>query len=249
MNIINNNFTFLAADTLRTKIYLFYLNKNNLLPEKIIYMKSENKFLPGKFTKKINIKNKNFKDFNNKTYSLDGLEKFVNTKNFDEILERKIKIKYIQTNDVNSKNVLEQIKKLNKSVIIFSGFGGSIIGNKLLNTSNFFLHSHGGYLPSYKGSTTNYYSILEKNFIAASTIFLNEKIDKGPILDRQKFFKPKYVSEIDTIIDSAIRSVVLVKSLKKLLGKKKIKLMKNTGISKNYFIIHPILKNFAIIKK
>ena len=41
-----------------------------------------------------------------------------------------------------------------------------------LNIEKKFLHVHGGYLPDYKGSTTNYYSLINENTIGASAIFL-----------------------------------------------------------------------------
>ena len=36
----------------------------------------------------------------------------------------------------------------------------------------------------FKGSTANYYSLLEKNEIAASTLFLNAQIDYGKIMKK-----------------------------------------------------------------
>ena len=67
--------------------------------------------------------------------------------------------------------------------------------------------------------------MLENNFIGASAILLNNKIDAGPILQRTKFKLPKFLNEMDDIIDSVVRSIVLVKCLKKI--KKGIKLILN----------------------
>ena len=50
-----------------------------------------------------------------------------------------------------------------------------------------FLHIHGGYVPAFKGSTTNYYSLLAEGQLGASAIFLTEDLDSGPKLHRQKF--------------------------------------------------------------
>ena len=244
--MLNDNLYFLAADTLRTKVYIFYLIKNNIIPKKIFFLKSNKLFLPGSFKKKILIKNKHLIDFSNNKYSLNGIEKFINSKDFYYKLNQTFNIQYSNTKEINSKNIFSQIKKIKNGTIIFSGFGGSIVGDKLLNTNNLFLHCHGGYLPNFKGSTTNYYSAIKDNSVGASTIFLNEKIDRGPILFRMKFRKPKYMQELDTIADSAARSIVLIKTLKQIIKKNKIKLQSNKSKEDNYFIIHPILKHLAI---
>ena len=47
-----------------------------------------------------------------------------------------------------------------------------LLKEKILDTGKKFLHIHGGYLPDYKGSTTNYYSLINENTIGASAIFL-----------------------------------------------------------------------------
>lgn len=241
-----NNFYFLASDTLRTKIYLYYLIKNKILPKRIFFLRSRKKNLPGSFKKKIVIKNKSILDFDNKFYTFKDLESFLNSKNFFKNIENIVDVKYFNTEDINSRIIYEEIRKLKKNVILFSGFGGSIVKKKLLNTKNFFLHCHGGYLPYFKGSTTNYYCMLENNFIGASAILLNNKIDAGPILQRTKFKLPKFLNEMDDIIDSVVRSIVLVKCLKKIKKGIKINFKSNKNNKKNYFIIHPFLKNLSI---
>lgn len=242
----NDNLFFLAADTLRTKIYIYYLIKNKIVPKKIFFLKSDKLILPGTFKKKILVKNKYLIDFNNNKYSLNGIERFINSSNFYKKLSQTFNIQYFNTKEINSKNIFNQIKKIKNGIFIFSGFGGSIVGNKLLNTNNSFLHCHGGYLPNFKGSTANYYSAIKDNSVGASAIFLNEKIDRGPILFKMKFRKPKYMEELDTIADPAARSIVLIKTLKKIIMKNKIELQSNKSKEDNYFIIHPILKHLAI---
>ena len=63
------------------------------------------------------------------------------------------------------------MEQLNCEVIIYSGYGGGIIGKRLLGIDKKFLHVHGGYLPDYPGSTTNYFSILKEDKVGASAIF------------------------------------------------------------------------------
>ena len=42
-----------------------------------------------------------------------------------------------------------------------------------------------------------FYSIIEKNIFGATSIFLNERIDCGPIIMRKKFSIPKDLSKAD----------------------------------------------------
>ena len=65
---------------------------------------------------------------------------------------------------------------------------------------------HGGYLPKFKGSTTNYYSLIMNNELGSSSLFLNEKIDEGPILIRRKFKIKSKIQDFDSYHDNYLRS-------------------------------------------
>ena len=58
-----------------------------------------------------------------------------------------------------------KLKEAGPEIIIYSGYGGVILKEKVLSQGKKFLHVHGGFLPQYKGSTTNYYSILNEGYI------------------------------------------------------------------------------------
>ena len=93
--------------------------------------------------------------------------------------------------NINSDEIIKIIESRLEQVFIFSGYGGVLLEDRILDTGKKFLHVHGGYLPDYKGSTTNYYSLIDENTIGASAIFLTKEIDCGPILLRKKFLPPK----------------------------------------------------------
>ena len=113
-----------------------------------------------------------------------------------------------------------------------------------------FLHVHGGYLPDYKGSTTNYYTLLAEKSVGASSIFLTLDIDSGPILNRCKFPVPPDALELDHIYDSAARAKVLIQTLKDYQAKGEFSYIKNDKTEKAnlYYIIHPVLKHLAIMR-
>ena len=187
-----NDVAMVAADTTRSKYYLDELIKYELLPKYVLLLLNSNEqMLPG--------------------------QKYNKTKNgIAELLEAHgVQYDFAPNSDINSNEVVKIISDRIESVFIFSGFGGALLRNDILEIGKKFLHVHGGYLPDYKGSTTNYYSLIDDNMLGASSIFLTKEIDCGPILLRKKFPAPKDRTEIDHIYDSEARSEVLVKTLKK----------------------------------
>lgn len=225
------NIGLILTDTARSKVYLAMLDMHKLLPNYIIYLKQnkQSKFKSRKInnTKRINI----------------------NFELSEKLRELPIEYNIINTKDIHDKNVIKILKSRNEKIFIYSGYGGVILKENILSIGKKFLHIHGGYIPNYKGSTTNYYSILEKNKMGASAIFLNEKIDSGPIINRKEFYPPKNKFEIDYFYDSYLRGIILVNILKQYKIKKIIKpktISQNNY--KNYFIIHPVLKHIALLK-
>lgn len=152
--------------------------------------------------------------------------------------------------DMNNPEVLGIIADRPESVFVYSGFGGVLLQKNALSIGKRFLHVHGGYLPDFKGSTTNYYSLLVENTMGASAIFLTEEIDSGPVLHRRKFTPPENRQEIDHIYDSAARAKVLVEVLAKYAetGVWTFELENNHG-GETYYVIHPLLKHLAILAK
>ena len=148
-------------------------------------------------------------------------------------------IKIIKTNNINSKKFEKILTKLNINNFLFSGYPGEIIKNLKILKSYKIFHSHSGDLPSYKGSTTIYYSILNKDKIVCTTIILNHKIDEGEIVYKKNYPYPKK-NTID-FYDYEIRIknfIYYIKSKKKYNFKK--------TVNNNYFYkIHPILRNIA----
>ena len=214
-----------AADTTRTRYYLYQLIKNDLLPGYILLLlNSDKELLPGQ---------------KNSTAETGIIQLLDN-----------IKIKYdiAPNGNINSPEVVSLISSRAEQVFIFSGFGGALLRNNILSIGKKFLHVHGGYLPEYKGSTTNYYSLIDENTIGASSIFLTKEIDCGPVLLRKNFSAPKDRAEIDHIYDSEARSKVLIETLKQHVksGGWDFELESNKG-GETFYIIHPVLKHLAIL--
>ena len=91
------------------------------------------------------------------------------------LIRNGVKYGLASSSDINSEKVVSELAVRPEKVFIFSGYGGVLLKDNLLNIDKKFLHIHGGYLPDYKGSTTNYYSLINENTIGASAIFLNQR--------------------------------------------------------------------------
>jgi methionyl-tRNA formyltransferase len=220
-----NDVAMVAADTTRTKYYIEQLISEKLLPRYILLLlNSDMDLLPG--------------------------QKVSNSDNELIALLKEVNVSYdiAPNSDINSHEVVTMVSNRAESVFIFSGFGGVLLHSNILEVGKKFLHVHGGYLPDYKGSTTNYYSLIDDNTIGASSIFLTHEIDCGPVLLRKKFPAPKVRTEIDHIYDSEARSKVLIETLKNYVesGGWGVELENNRG-GEIFYIIHPVLKHLAIL--
>jgi len=237
-----------AADTSRTRAYFQSLIRHKMLPAYVLVMEaSSTESLPGQFS----ISDRGLDQQSAKMEK----DSCWSEAQFDPALplvpllkEYEIPYEISPSKDINDDRVVEIIFKRPESVFIYSGFGGVLLSKKILTKGKKFLHVHGGYLPAYKGSTTNYYSLLSEKVMGASSIFLSQEIDSGPVLLRRSFPPPRDLTEIDHVFDSAARAKVLLETLEKYIqtGEWNFELPSNTG-GETYYIIHPLLKHIAIL--
>jgi methionyl-tRNA formyltransferase len=220
-----NKIGMIAANTSRTRYYLRELIKHNLKPNYVLVLLNDNeKDLPGQI-------------------GSETVSEIV-----DLLKEENFFFEVSPNGNINSKQIKDLLLTREESTFIYSGFGGEIIKDYILNSGKEFLHIHGGYLPDYKGSTTNYFSLIEENSMGASSIFLTKDIDCGPILKRKKFPAPKDRTKIDHIYDSKVRAKVLIETLQNYVKKGKFDFEFNTNIEgETFYIIHPVLKHLAIL--
>jgi len=236
-----------AADTSRSRVYIQALVWQKMLPSFVLVLgNSHGKDRPGQLSGQ-----------QTTTYSSchSEVDEFWNEANIElskpiqqTLDENDIPHFVSATSDINDPSVIEAVSARPEPIFIYSGFGGVLLGSGILGAGKHFLHVHGGYLPDFKGSTTNYYSLISENSLGASAIFLTEKIDSGPVLLRRKFSPPTDRTEIDHKYDSAARAKVLVELLQKNLktGRWEFEDTDNDG-GETYYIIHPVLKHLAIL--
>ena len=235
----------LAGDTSRSKAYLQSMVRHDVLPKYVIVLDNENTLLPGQ-TDNSTLYAENYQSEKDDCWSEADFD--INLPVIDLLEENNIPFEVVSTSDINSQKVIESIKRRVEKVFIYSGYGGTLLRKEIFSTGKKFLHIHGGYLPNFKGSTTNYYSLIDSNDLGASAIFLTLSIDGGPILWRKRFAPPRCRNAIDHIYDSAARAKVLIETLKHYIDNNDwwSEITSNND-GETYYIIHPVLKHIAIL--
>ena len=228
----------LLANNVRSTAYLQALVNNNLFPSFIILLKNEEKASIGDtlpyFVQSTEVKAKYF----DPTKKIKDLAEFYN-----------IKYKILNVEDINSDELIGELKKSKVKYYVYSGPGGQILKNNILSIGKEFLHVHPGKVPSYRGSTTIYYSIIDKDMCYASAFFLRKNIDAGPFIKEKEFPKPEDGKIIDFIYDPYIRSSLLIDVINEYIEndyKFPMKQQPNHNEG-NYYIIHPVLKHISIL--
>jgi methionyl-tRNA formyltransferase len=234
-----------VADTTRTRAYLCAMVRHGLMPSHVLVLNNPGAaILPGQSSGPLGrIETASMDecwseaDFDTST----PLESFFNDFGID--------YQIAPVRDINDEWVVGRIARRPEHVFVYSGFGGVLLRREVLNTGKRFLHVHGGFLPTYKGSTTNYFSLLAENQMGASAIFLTEDIDSGPILFRRIFPSPAERMQIDHVFDSAARAKVLIDVLRRYRDSRTWQVeMENEG-GETFYVIHPVLKHIAILAR
>jgi methionyl-tRNA formyltransferase len=161
------------------------------------------------------------------------------------------KVDRVLQGDVNHPEVVGRVIAAAPDLILYSGYGGQIVGRNLLSLNIPILHVHSGWLPEFRGSTTLYYHLLKEDYCGVSAIYLREKIDTGPVLLRKKYPKPPVGMDIDYLYDGAIRADLLIEVLQQLNAEGGLSEIseQDSGKAKTYYVIHPVLKHFAFLSR
>jgi methionyl-tRNA formyltransferase len=225
----------LAGNTLRTRAYTQALSHINNINVKGLFLGFKQhecaSYIPNEKT--INYLKKNNISLPN--YGENPISTFKKNEWF---------FKSIDSKDINSEFVLNEIKKMNTDLIIFSGYGGQILNQDHFKSNIPYLHMHPGFLPSERGSTTIYYSILKKKKCSVTAFYMNKEIDAGELICTNHYPIPYKGVNIDYIFDNSIRADCLKTAIDKIHNNVTIKTNEE---STEYYVIHPLLKHLAIL--
>jgi len=153
-------------------------------------------------------------------------------------------IRKIDGKEIN-KRVAKFILKNKTCNIVYSGYPGIIVKDEIILKKKKLIHSHPGKLPSFKGSTTIYYSLLKAKCIYCTTFILSKNLDQGKLLYIQKYKIPNSIKKIDNEFDDFIRTKNLIDVLKNnYRNNYETKSHKKTP----YYVIHPVLRAIVMNK-
>lgn len=233
------NVLFVAADTARSRAYAQAMLQAGLLPAHALLLAAPNaasRAMPGSTNAPL------------PPAEACGL-RFAPAEPVAETLARAgVPATLVASTDMNGPEVASALCARPETIAIFSGPGGVILRAEILGLGKSFLHVHGGWLPDYKGSTTNYYSLLEQGECGASAILMTGDIDSGPILARRRFPRPDAPQGLDYVLDPLFRARVLIDALERLEreGHLDFREADNTG-GRTFYIMHPVLRHLAIL--
>ncbi len=230
----------LAVDSNRTKLYLHQMIEQQLLPSYVLYMEDSGAVTPEARVLAGDIRTEKTKK---------GTRKLNPDVSAATLLEEHgIPYQRIPTMDPNSDQVVKLVAACAQPILIYSGPGGAILGNRLLAAGKRFLHVHSGVLPYYRGSTTVYYSLLNEGNCGATVFVMDAHIDTGPVILKRTYPAPDDRTTIDLYYDPFIRARLLVEVLKEYArGGKLTYEAQDPAVGETYFIIHPVLKHIAIL--
>lgn len=236
--------TMVCADTTRSRAYLQNMARAGIRPMRVLVLSRPAASLPGQGTGVLPSAPGHAAD--------DPLWRaghFDPNSALDDDLERLASpVTRCGSADINAPETVAAVAGLPGDTAIYSGFGGQILRREVLSAGKRFLHVHGGYLPRFRGSTTNYYSLLAEGRLGASAIFLTAEIDAGPVLLRRRVPAPPDRTAIDHLHDSALRAQVLCAVLTGYLaqGRWPSDPPGPGEPARTHYVIHPVLKHLAV---
>jgi methionyl-tRNA formyltransferase len=229
-----NDVMLLAAFTARSQAYAQALARHGIRPGIVLTLGAEKPVVPMTFT----MRNWQGVDLHDPSQSISQV-----------CAAASWHLENCPAEDVNAPVVSDMLARHKPRLVIYSGYGGQIVGDELLALGIPFLHMHTGWLPSYRGSTTLYYALLNGEPPAASALILDRRIDTGPLVARRTYPRPPPGMDVDCGYDSALRADLLVRILRDyaLSGKLPVVVPQEPIEDSPYFVIHPVLKHLALL--
>ena len=157
---------------------------------------------------------------------------------------------HCEAGDVNDGVLIEILRELRPRLVIYSGYGGQLVGPRLIDLGIPFLHVHAGWLPTYRGSTTVYYSWLVEGRCGATALLLDKTIDEGPVIARRRYPPPPPGVDVDNVYDGGMRADMLVEVLEEFARFGTLPQAPQDGDEGlTYYVIHPVLKHLALLSR
>ncbi len=222
-------FCLLLSDTVRGRAYCAALKASNHLPTRAIVLKSDSKFFAAA--------------------QLNVARYFDDTAPLKDVLQAwRVPIVELETTDVNAPAVRHALLDEHEDLVIYCAPPGAVANPALLRSKRYFLHAHSGRLPTYRGSTPFYYSLLAESRLHVSAILLTDEIDRGPVVAELEFPLPEDASTLD-MYDAWIRAQAIAAVVDGYVQRGGFATSPVSGeASESLYVIHPVLRHLAILK-
>jgi methionyl-tRNA formyltransferase len=238
-----NSFSLILASNNRAKCYFQNLLKRGFVPNEVVFVDVGNELRPeNTINDSLSINTEQVSLVSSDVLSVEFDEK-------EHVLKtakkHNINLIQISTSSVNDKAVVDVLKSLDTRNFVYAGPGGEIISREILEIKSVF-HVHPGYLPTYRGSTTIYYSMIAQKSVGCSVIEFSSKIDQGPLYYRQNYPIDMSV-DLDYHYDPMVRTKCLIEFFdKNFLGQISPVEEESRSEALDFYIIHPFLKHVAL---
>ncbi|MGE4293544.1 MAG: formyltransferase family protein [Desulfovibrio sp.] len=225
----------LAVDSNRSRMYLHRLAGEGLLPSRAILLHKPEQRTP----EDVAIGREKYRVSPHAELRLSTVE----------LLEQyEIPTVSLSTIDPNDPDVVEAVAGLDQEVVIYSGPGGALLRDPLLEAGKRFLHVHPGIVPDFRGSTTVYYMLLAEGVVGATAFFLNKEIDKGDVVAQKRYPAPADRRTLDLYYDPWVRAQLLAEVLERYRHSGTFETWPQSDKGgETYFIVHPVLKHIAML--
>ena len=231
-----DGFLFLAAHTSRSQAYAQALRRHDLAPGRVLMFGKDREDKPCPVNRDGDV--------------MAGLYLPDLAETLAETCERAgWPVEHVARDDVNHPDLAGRVSAVRPKFVIYSGYGGQLVGAELLGLDIPFIHMHSGWLPGYGGSTTLYYSWLRENSCSVTAFFLDLGINNGLIIARRRYPPPPRGIDVDHLYDGAIRADLLANILGKFARDGEFPSVPRDGEARTYYVIHPVLKHLAMFSR
>ncbi len=236
------SFIAVLANTVRSQAYIQSLVKSEITPSYVIILDERPE------ATKIRPENRDTQKYGNARYDFGQACISFQETLVETLSTAGIPFDIVAEPNINSSLVINLIDARDEQHVVVSVYGGQILKKEILSLGKLFIHVHTGILPHYRGSTTIYYSILNEGSVGATSIFLDNGIDTGQIICKQSYKLDFDSRQIDHIYDGLVRANHIIETIKMLMSREIVMEKQSDPDSQTYYVIHPVLKHFAIKK-
>lgn len=229
----NTRFVLLGARSLRLSAYSSVLLDLGVRPASIILYNESKQHIPRDYPAASDSSWSPLPDWLRKDWGKD----------FDSLLSQ-TKETHFFSESLGSSELIQTLQRTTPDYVIYAGAAGNIVPKEILDIAPV-IHIHPGALPMFRGSTTIYWALLQEMRPTCSVMFLNEYIDQGLIIHEKVCSMPTRLSELDGLYDAGVRAETLQEVLV-LLAKDELRLKQQNSQGKDYYVIHPVLKNLVL---